>query len=696
MGFSRTFSELVAPLIVCAVLSRSEEVCETESCQAIAEGYRLNGSESVEPCDDFFSYVCENWIKSHPWFEGTESLRNVRISTQQRLSEVIEVVLSKRLKNLQKRFPSLRESEVQALKFYTSCVRSQETPNMDMLLTTLRRFFHDVGLDFFDEDLSGTSPTAFSVLLALSIKYGISPIFKVIVDHESITLTRSSPPRADDHATFEHSDMETFWKIQLLEYFVKDDKYDIRIVNLLGSMFNALQIQLDSVSLMRIGRNYFAIKKAIKSLFNIRMLSYDRTLAEWETLSAVPWMNYLNSHMDSAARVQGKHRLKMDSAYFELIVTITTDPQLTTIFKDFIAVHLLISEFGELIGEISHRSFCSFMLSCWDLHKKVEHRCAEKQTIEEMKWTSVAIVSRALHTSYSTFTVRYLFSLLKCVLVEELTKRMDVDITVTRSVLPRILLLRDRVAFPRYLERYETTEYRVSMSQEDFLENIVAVKRARQMKALSVFGDSLHRNEPMLEHTHALYSTIYDDIYLPAYMMQYPYLVEGAPLWHSLAALGWVAAHEIGHAFDLYVLSSPRDSPPQNASDFQRKYAESQQCFAAQFAIPGKRSGFQVLGEAMADNLGYRLVVESFKYLRQKRKLPTLRLHRLTQTQLFYVTLAFVQCYATTAVNMDSLTGVHPPFYHRVNRGLSNIEEFASAFQCRSHHAMVAKPRCSI
>lgn len=61
---------LIAVLIIVIVLAvclsgsktaTKDEVCETQVCQEISKIYKSNINESVDPCDDFYSFACDNF-----------------------------------------------------------------------------------------------------------------------------------------------------------------------------------------------------------------------------------------------------------------------------------------------------------------------------------------------------------------------------------------------------------------------------------------------------------------------------------------------------------------------------------------------------------------------------------------------------------------------------------------------------------
>lgn len=118
-------------------------------------------------------------------------------------------------------------------------------------------------------------------------------------------------------------------------------------------------------------------------------------------------------------------------------------------------------------------------------------------------------------------------------------------------------------------------------------------------------------------------------------------------------------------------------------------------CFAAQSKFPGAESGWIYVSEALADNFGFKLSLAAFKVLKKMYLFePLLKdIHGLNRNQLFFVNTAMLFCIASTDTKVHP-TDKHAPPHFRINRGLSNIQEFAESFSCKDTDPMVAKEPC--
>ncbi|XP_066596067.1 neprilysin-11-like isoform X2 [Prorops nasuta] len=65
MGQSLIFILLIAIILIIRI-GYAHEVCITEKCIEIANEFKKVMNTSIDPCDDFYGYMCGNWNKYHP------------------------------------------------------------------------------------------------------------------------------------------------------------------------------------------------------------------------------------------------------------------------------------------------------------------------------------------------------------------------------------------------------------------------------------------------------------------------------------------------------------------------------------------------------------------------------------------------------------------------------------------------------
>jgi len=108
--------------------------------------------------------------------------------------------------------------------------------------------------------------------------------------------------------------------------------------------------------------------------------------------------------------------------------------------------------------------------------------------------------------------------------------------------------------------------------------------------------------------------------------------------------------------------------------------------------------GQLVVGESVADLGGLTVAYAAFKKAQGAK--PTKLIDGFTPEQRFF--LGWAQVWASTIRPEEArrrvVTDPHPPARFRVNGPLSNMPQFAAAFQCKAGDSMVRPPekRCQI
>lgn len=292
------------------------------------------------------------------------SRKGIETGTSDLLNDAVTIILVKKMREI---FPEwsnssnkkMRDSEIQPTMFFTSCVHSLRKPNWEMNLLSLRKFYHDIELPFFDEAIDPTK-SVLSVLMHLAIRFDINPIFRVEFREGLFELRKS-------YAAYPHKrkvpqtvpDMVARWKGKILE-LVRNNSNELQIIMTFRSIFEVFRIEVDEDILLRVGRNYHVIQKA--------MLGALLQANEFETFSFDRWSRALNStyfdffdrHMGNLAILKKNHQLKLVPSFFEPLALITADSACSKIFIDFLVMYIIQHEFVELIG----RTGCAHLDNC--------------------------------------------------------------------------------------------------------------------------------------------------------------------------------------------------------------------------------------------------------------------------------------------------------------------------------------------
>jgi putative endopeptidase len=193
----------------------------------------------------------------------------------------------------------------------------------------------------------------------------------------------------------------------------------------------------------------------------------------------------------------------------------------------------------------------------------------------------------------------------------------------------------------------------------------------------------------------AYYMPPNNDINFPAGILQPPFFDKTADDAYNYGAIGGVIGHEITHGFDDQGRKYDAKGNLTNwwTEEDGKRFTEKAQCLVDQYgnyAAEGdvKLNGKATLGENTADNGGLRIALLALR-ARMGDKLNE-KVGGLTGEQRFFYGWAHVWCSAGRPQQRrtQALTGVHSLPEYRVNGTLSNMPEFAKAFNCQPNQTM--------
>ncbi|HEX8026906.1 MAG TPA: M13 family metallopeptidase, partial [Vicinamibacterales bacterium] len=206
------------------------------------------------------------------------------------------------------------------------------------------------------------------------------------------------------------------------------------------------------------------------------------------------------------------------------------------------------------------------------------------------------------------------------------------------------------------------------------------------VNALKAIPDRKRWQYPPLT-VNAFYERSYNDIVLPAAILQAPWFDARRSKLVNFATMGAVMGHELSHAFDnngrqYDDTGNLRDWwTPTASAEFDKRAS----CFGEPMgkfeALPGKFvNGALTLGENLADNNGLRLALDAYT-----QDGPRAAVYEgFDERQQFFLAHAQLRCSNRPAEQIANqiVTDTHPPDKARINVPLSLLPEFAEAFKC--------------
>jgi putative endopeptidase len=259
-----------------------------------------------------------------------------------------------------------------------------------------------------------------------------------------------------------------------------------------------------------------------------------------------------------------------------------------------------------------------------------------------------------------------------------------------------------KIGYPESWTDYSTLSISAGVPYGALVQQVRAWNHARDMARIGRPTDRTlwGMSAPTVN---AYYDPANNEIVIPAGILEPPFFNASADDAVNYGAIGAVIGHEMTHGFDdkgrlfdaqgnLAEWWTPHDSA---AFDLRA------QCIVDEYdrleSLPGVHmNGKLVQSEAIADLGGTTIAFKAFQRTRQYRAHK--RIDGYTPEQRFFLAYAQVwrsiqtEAYTRQLAVRDS----HPNDRLRVIGTLSNMPEFAAAFECAADAAMVRKDRCQI
>ncbi|XP_055347188.1 neprilysin-11-like isoform X1 [Paramacrobiotus metropolitanus] len=285
-----------------------------------------------------------------------------------------------------------------------------------------------------------------------------------------------------------------------------------------------------------------------------------------------------------------------------------------------------------------------------------------------------------------------------------LTSASWMDTSTHEAALRKLDNAQRMIAYPEFMASNTTlidAEYENIVIQESYALSMMQIeknKRSHDLHRLvrpSIVGCGAFGrfHELDISSPSAYYSIDRNCIIINAAVLQPPFFDPDSPPYYNYGAIGLIIGHEFTHGFDSTgVLYDYRGFPRSWATDQARAaFKVKSDGIMAQYnnytTRAGKINGRLTLEENISDNGGMRAAYKG--YLRHLERLKhgevvVKGLEKYSPDQLFFLSAAQVFCFKMRPEDerVSLLTNVHSPPEWRINGVMSNMEEFATAFNC--------------
>jgi putative endopeptidase len=265
----------------------------------------------------------------------------------------------------------------------------------------------------------------------------------------------------------------------------------------------------------------------------------------------------------------------------------------------------------------------------------------------------------------------------------------------------KLAAIANKLGYPDKWRDYSKLDVR----RDDWMGNLQRGSAFELQRQLNKIGQPVDRGEwDMTPPTvNAYYDPQKNDINFPAGILQPPYFDVRFDDSVNYGATAATVGHEMTHGFDD---EGRQFDAKGNLKDWwtaedSKRFDAKTACVAKQFdgydAVPGtKLNGRLTLGENVADLGGTRLAL--LAYLKRAAATKAQEMDGFTPTQRFFIAYAQSWCTNQTpeSAKRQALTNPHATAEWRVNGVVSNLSEFAQAFQCQAGDKMVRPTQCRV
>ncbi|KAL6723199.1 hypothetical protein Aduo_018229 [Ancylostoma duodenale] len=663
---------------------------------------------TIDPCQDFYSFVCNGWIRSHPipqnhyQFTQTELLK-------ERLNKQIKGILTA---------PALLPTREDILMrtFYNKCVQNAYSESTDgfRLLFAKTRELHQV-----------SSITDWLLIMKTEQLF-----------HE---LTVSADEYNSTRNTLQIVPAQPMLSAQI--YF--DPAYTQEFLATRDVLFRMLAIIASEDHRMEfISRNLLEHVRRVESLIRV-----DQTIAKineetefntdsvavtvgelQHTLRSIDWIRYISAfiprHLQySLARRQVRISQILTVRRMEELLLNMDDQTIEDYldwkvifhYSDFLGekFQLLMEEFSSQVYGVKGRDRTE---ECVTLTMGMFHDVVGKHYLQRhFNFDSVFGAKELVDDVKNAF----LDMLNENEWMDEKTKKrarqkVDTIQPINRANLFHANAIRDVIAYDNSIfnETTRTEKYaKLNFHSKNSYYEIVTKMELWMQESAFLKLEQLNTRDsfdtPVTE-VNAFYDGSQNQIAIMAGMLQSPFFNASLPRVLNYGAIGVVAGHEITHGFDDNGASYDEAGNKNNWWDEHtyRNFELKKQCFDEQYGsivvkdLHVRINGRRTEGENIADNGGMRAAIRAAYRLsaRASEQFTIAGLEDFTQMQYFFMNYAFVWCGSTRrATLLNKLaTDAHPPDMYRVNVVLSNQPQFAKAFDCQRGSPMYPENTCTL
>ncbi|XP_014803038.1 PREDICTED: kell blood group glycoprotein isoform X4 [Calidris pugnax] len=631
--------------------------CSLGSCDA-GLGFTLlarllnSRNDTVDPCEDFYKYVCGSWEGKHSSRTTEESLNVFDV-----LLEENQLILKRLLESPQ--FGRRGSAKEKAIRFYRSCMNTQQIESQGT--QPLKDILNQVG--GWNITGVGKAKDFNETLRTLMGRYSTFPFFRVLVGPSPFD------PKANiiqiDHPEFEVP-LESKFKaknyLELQQVVTPLQERQRRGMLFFRTTIRELQEKAPAIDWL----------SCLQAVFHPMPMNLSQPIAVHD-------MDYLKGMSQLIEEWQTERVLPI---YMILCLVGNLSPALDSRFQD---ARLELS--GILYGKKG-----SSMIPAERWRKCLTDTSSFFEPVLGQMFV------QEIFPQQTKKLAEQMFSEIQDALYGQLDQLEWMDEQTRQEAKVLVSRLQVEIGYPAHI--LQTAEVnldyqKLEINEDTFFLNVMAcLKVLRENSYLKVLQHHSQDNWQVSPWAvHSYYSIRHHMVVFPAGMFRSPFFHMEFPSAVNFGAIGVFMAHELLHTFYGYVL--PGGCHTCNRSALQK----SIDCLVEHYeSYHFKVNGTFTLLENTADTGGLTIAYQAYKNWLKKHKEKNLPKIGLSHDQLFYLSFANTMCGHQDPEKLESSlnTDPHSPLPLRVCGPVSNSQDFAKHFRCSSGSPMNPEKKCHV
>ncbi|KAK4877932.1 hypothetical protein RN001_010438 [Aquatica leii] len=687
-----------------------EKPCLTKDCIEIASSILQAMDTTVDPCDDFYSYACNGWIKANPIPEG-KSNWGTFMKLEQENQLIVKHILEKPIENLKSK------AEQKAKLYYESCLDVNETIEALGAKPMINLMNKIGGWNVTNNNFSISSWSLQNVLQLIQNKYNIGALFSYVVGEDDRNSSRHVIQIDQSGLTLPTRDhyLNATANEKLLKAY---SDYMTKVGVLLGGEPNATQDQMQAVINFETKLANITtpneLRRDEESLYHMMSISELQDRAGF-----IDWKLFF----ENALKIVGKRKISPKEnivvyapEYLEKLSSLIQEYQKTDDGKIVLNNYFMwqtIKTFTSFLSKAfrdAYKGLRKVLLGTAEGGEEPQWRYCIADTNNVLGFAIGAIFVREVFQGDSKTQAEAMVTNVRTAFKNNFKNLNWMDLETRLGAEEKADAISDMIGYPEFIlhpsqldERYNILDIR----RDEYFENNIKINFYALRKNLEKINEPVNKTTWSMSPptVNAYYTPTKNQMVFPAGILQKPFYDAKYPPSLNYGGMGVVLGHELTHGFDDQGREYDKDGNLHQWWNNKtiEKFKERTKCVVNQynkFKINNKNiNGNQTLGENIADNGGLKAAFHAYLTVEKNQSVPpALPGLNLTHRQIFFV--AFAQVWCSSAINETANLQIekdsHSPAKVRVLGSLANLKEFSNEFKCKVGSKMNPKEKCEV